>query len=57
MPTPIRLNTTGYKNKVLKKLCISEKIAREFTVPEALEQHCDAEPFNRTIVETTNAFK
>ena len=42
---------TEYKNKAFKKFCISKKIAREFTVPETLEQNGVAERFNRTVVE------
>ena len=44
-------NGTEYKNKAFKKLCISNEIAREFTVPETHEQNGVAERFNRTVVE------
>ena len=44
-------NGTEYKNKALKKFCISKDIAREYTVPETPEQNGVAERFNRTAVE------
>ena len=42
---------TEYKNEACKKYCISEKIAREITVSETLDQNGFAERFNRTVVE------
>ena len=43
-------NGREYKNKVFKKFCISKEIAREYTVPETIEQNGVAERFNRTVV-------
>ena len=44
-------NGTEYKNKAFKKLCISNEIACEFTVPETPKQNGVAERFNRTVAE------
>ena len=43
-------NGTEYKNKAFKKVCISRKTAREYTVLETNQQNGVAERFNRIVV-------
>ena len=49
-------NETEYKNNDVKKLCISDNIAREFTVHATNGQNGVAEGFNRTVLEAADAF-
>ena len=45
-------NCTEYANGKFKKFCTNNKIRKEYTVPETLEQNGVAERYNRTVVET-----
>ena len=48
-------NGTEYTNKSFKQFCTNNKIKREYTVPETLEQNGVAERYSRTVVETARS--
>ena len=48
-------NGAEYTNKSFNQFCTNNKIKREYTVPETLEQNGVAERHNRTVVETARS--
>ena len=54
MPSILRSeNGTEYTHKSFTNFCTNNRIKREYIVPETPEQNGVAEPYNRTVVETT----